>query len=97
VVILLIAVLLIGILIAREMRNRKEQGKMDAKFFQESDGWKRQKSRKVDEEEVDKFVDMFTVGETSGGKEMETKIKKPLPDTTVGGKKVKKIGEGKKE
>jgi len=28
---------------------------------------------------------------------METKIKKPLPDTTVGGKKVKKIGEGKKE
>ena len=96
VVILIIAVLLIGILIAREMRNRKEQGKMDAKFFQKSDGWKRQKSRKVDEEEVDKFVDMFTVGEAATEEEKGSKIKKPLPDTTVGGKKVKKIGEGKK-
>jgi len=45
---------------------------------------------------VDKFVDMFTVGEAATEEEKGSKIKKPLPDTTVGGKKVKKIGEGKK-
>ena len=96
-VILIIAVLLIGILIVREMRNRKEQDKMDAKFFQEENGWKRQKGRKVDDGEVDKYVDMFTVAEKPDEKKKGSNIKSPLPDTTVGGKKVRKIGEGKKE
>ena len=99
IVVLVLAIILIGVLIFKEMRGRGEQRRMDEKFFKADEGPDRSE---VAEEDVKEYVDMFTVG---GGKDKVEKKKgaskkkdasaDELPDVTVGGMKVRKKG-GKK-
>ena len=100
IVVLVLAIILISILILKEMRSRVEQKKMDEKFFKEGEGPER---GEMTEEDVEKYMDMFTVGGAKDPKEKEKKggkkkdpFEEPLPDVTVGGMKVRKKG-GKKD
>jgi len=95
IIILVLAICLIGVFIFKEVQSRMEQKRMDEEFFKggrESD----KAALEADEEDVDSYVDMFTVGGSKKGKSGGSeKNDDKLPDETIGGMKVRKPGSKK--
>ena len=105
IVILIVVILVVGFLIVREVKNRSEQKKMDGDFFRGATGERRGatgewggatggKKEEPDDDDVDSYVDLFSVGGKGRGrqeKKKKTDDPKDPPGKTVGGFKVKKI------
>ena len=96
VIILILAICLIGVFIFREVQGRSEQKRMNEEFFK---GQKKtvKKYSKVDDKDVESYVNMFTVAgsEKDKGGGSKKKTAGSLPDKTIGGMKIRKPGNKK--